>query len=181
MNILVLNGSPRLNGNTCEAINAVVGGIKTNLQDANVEIININTYKLGFCQNCDACKGNGGSCVTDIDTNFLIGKVVEADMLLFASPVYWWGVSAQLKNLMDKLYCRSGELKILSKKVGVLAVGGAAVINAQYKLISEQFKCITAYLGWQLVFNEAVSAYQIGDLKADTKRIEELSKVWQQI
>lgn len=148
MKILFLNGSPRLNGNTCDAIDAVASGIEKNIKDANVEIIDINTYKLGFCQNCDACKSNNGSCVTDIDTNLLISKVVEADILVFASPVYWWGISAQLKTLIDKMYSRSGELKKLSKKVGVLAVGGAAVTNTQYRLISEQFKCISDYLGW---------------------------------
>jgi len=181
MKILVLNGSPRLNGNTCDAIEAVVSGIEANKKDATVEIIDINKYRLGFCQNCDACKSNGGSCVTDIDSNLLVGKVVEADMLIFASPVYWWGISAQLKTLIDKMYSRSGELKKQSKNVGVLAVGGAPVTNTQYRLISEQFKCITAYLGWQLVFDEAISAYQIGDLEANQARIVELNRLWQQI
>ena len=56
------------------------------------------------------------------DTNLTIEKIAEADMIIFATPVYWWGMSAQLKLIIDKCYCRGLQLK--NKKVGTIVVGG---------------------------------------------------------
>lgn len=51
-------------------------------------------------------------------------------MILFATPVYWWGMSAQLKLIIDKCYCRGLQLK--NKKVGTIVVGGSPVDSIQY-------------------------------------------------
>ena len=56
------------------------------------------------------------------DTNPTIEKIAEADMIIFATPVYWWRMSAQLKLIIDKCYCRGLQLK--NKKVGTIVVGG---------------------------------------------------------
>ncbi len=45
------------------------------------------------------------------DTNVTIDTIAAADMILFATPVYWWGMSAQLKLIIDKCYCRGLQLK----------------------------------------------------------------------
>ena len=88
---------------------------------------------LGVCQ---CSKG----CVDKDDTNPTIDKIAAADMILFATPVYWWGMSAQLKLIIDKCYCRGLQLK--NKKVGTIVVGGSPVDSIQYELIDKQFDCM---------------------------------------
>ena len=61
-------------------------------------------------------------------------------MILFATPVYWWGMSAQLKLIIDKCYCR--ELQLKNKKVDTIVVGGSPVDSIQYELIDKQFDCM---------------------------------------
>ncbi len=67
-------------------------------------------------------------------------------MIIFATPVYWWGMSAQLKLIIDKCYCMDLHLK--NKKVGVLVVGADSVDSIQYELIHKQFQCMADYLSW---------------------------------
>ena len=79
-------------------------------------------------------------CIRDRDdTNPTIDKITAADVILFATPVYWWGMSAQLKLIIDKCYCRGLQLK--NKKVGTIVVGGSPVDSIQYELIDKQFDC----------------------------------------
>ena len=85
-------------------------------------------------------------CVDKDDTNPTIDKIASADMILFATPVYWWGMSAQLKLIIDKCYCRGLQLK--NKKVGTIVVGGSPVGSIQYELIDKQFDCMAKYLSW---------------------------------
>ncbi len=65
-------------------------------------------------------------------------------MIIFATPVYWWGISAQLKLIIDKCYCKDLHLK--NKKVGVLVVGADSVDSIRYELIHKQFQCMADYL-----------------------------------
>ena len=75
-------------------------------------------------------------------------------MILFTTPVYWWGMSAQLKLVIDKCYCRGLQLK--NKKVGVIAVGGSPVDSIQYELINKQFDCMADYLSWDMLFRNHI-------------------------
>ncbi|MDO4939797.1 MAG: flavodoxin family protein [Lachnospiraceae bacterium] len=170
MKIVILNGSPR-KGNTLTAINAFAEGAK---QKNDIEIIDTYRYKISPCMGCEACECSKG-CVAKDDSNMIIDKLVVADMIVFASPVYWWGITAQIKLVIDKAYCRASLLK--DKKVGVIIVGGSSVDNEQYKLIRGQFRCISEYLNWNIIFHEDYSAYETGDLAENVTAIEELKAI----
>ena len=105
MKILVLNGSPR-KGNTLTAINSFVKGVSC---EHEVEVV--DTYKLDVspCTGCRACQCYKG-CVAKDDSNMIVDKIVDADLLVFATPVYWWGITAQLKMVIDKCYCKGAYL-----------------------------------------------------------------------
>lgn len=167
MKILVLNGSPR-KGNTVTAINAFAEGV-----GANHEVEVVDTYKLsvGPCMGCGACQCTNG-CIAKDDTNPLMDKVVAADMIVFAAPVYWWGMSAQMKLVVDKFYCRAAKLK--GKKVGTIIVGGSPTDAIQYELIGKQFKCISEYLGWDLLFQKDFAANDKDDLAKCEAALNEL-------
>ena len=174
MKILVLNGSPR-KGNTVTAITAFAEGAKLNNE---VEIVDTYKLKVSPCMGCEACECSKG-CVASDDSNMIVDKMVAADMIVFASPVYWWGITAQMKLVIDKSYCRGAMLK--GKKIGVIIVGGDSVDGEQYKLIRGQFKCISEYLDWTILFHKDYSAYGTGDLAKDTNALKDLKSVGEEI
>lgn len=109
------------------------------------------------------------------DTNATVDSHVNADMIVFATPEYWWGVTAQLKLVIDKCYCKGMQLK--DKKVGFITIGAARADDMQYELISRQFKCIADHLGWAIIFNKAFSAYDKNDLTGNASAIKELESI----
>ena len=169
MKILVLNGSPR-KGNSVAAIKAFTEGAS---EKHEIEIVDTYHLKISPCMACEACACSKG-CVAGDDSNTIIDKMVEADMILFASPVYWWGITAQLKLVIDKAYCRAALLK--NKKIGVIIVGGSPVENEQYDLIRRQFVCIATYLGWELVFHKSYSASAADELMNHADAMAELKE-----
>ena len=141
MKIVIINGSAR-KGNTLTAINAFIKGAS---EKNEIEIIEPDKLNIAPCKGCGVCQCSKG-CVDKDDTNPTIDKIAAADMILFATPVYWWGMSAQLKLIIDKCYCRGLQLK--NKKVGTIVVGGSPVDSIQYELIDKQFDCMAKYLSW---------------------------------
>lgn len=170
MKIVILNGSPR-KGNTVTAIQAFTEGAEGKNE---IEVIDTYKVKVGPCMACGACECHKG-CVAKDDTNQVVDKLVAADLIVFASPVYWWGITAQMKMVMDKCYCRGLQLK--GKKVGIIAIGGSPTDNEQYRLIYRQFVCISEYLGWEILFHKDYSASTKMDLAGDVAALAELKKV----
>lgn len=174
MKITIINGSAR-QGNTLTAINAFIDG----MADANeVTIIQPDKLSIAPCKGCIACELYKG-CVAQDDTNPTVDQIVSADMILFATPVYWWGMSAQLKLVIDKCYCKGAFLK--GKKVGVIIVGGSPVGHTQYDLIQKQFECMAEYLSWELLFTKSYCANGRYDLEANKTAIAELKALGEQL
>ena len=167
MKIVIINGSAR-KGNTSTAIQAFAEGAT----DGNeIEILAADKLSIAPCKGCGVCQCSKG-CIDKDDTNLTIDKLVSADMIVFATPVYWWGMSAQLKLVIDKCYCKGQYLK--GKKVGLLIVGAASVDNIQYELIKKQFDCIAEYLSWDMLFQKSYSAYDRTDLSHNEEAVAEL-------
>lgn len=167
MKILVLNGSPR-KGNSVAAIHAFMEGAA---KKHEVEVVDTYQLKVSPCMGCGACECYKG-CVAKDDSNAIVDKMVAADMIVFVSPVYWWGITAQLKLVIDKAYCKGVLLK--NKKVGVIVVGGSPVGSEQYDLIRGQFGCISKYLGWDIVFHKDYYASAKDDLGKNAEALAEL-------
>lgn len=168
MKIAIVNGSPR-KGNTVTAINTFVKGLDSSHE---VEVINADTANISPCKGCNACECYKG-CVAKDDSNAIIDKLVAADMIVFASPVYWWGITAQIKTVIDKCYCKGAYLK--NKKVGLIIIGGASIDNEQYNLIKSQFDCIAHYLEWDILFYNKYSATAADELAADASALSQLT------
>lgn len=84
--------------------------------------------------------------------------------VIFGTPVYWWGMSAQLKMVVDKFYSQDSQFKTMKKKIGVVVTGANGLDNPQYRLIDEQFRCIAEYLHWDMAFSLAFAAYEPGEV-----------------
>lgn len=170
MKITIINGSAR-KGNSAAAIEAIMHGAK---EHHTIDLIQADKVDMAFCKGCNACECYKG-CVDKDETNATIDRIAAADMILFVTPVYWWGMTAQLKLIIDKCYCRGAQLK--GKKIGVVVVGGAPVESTQYRLIKEQFTCMAEYLAWDTVFYQSISATGTDDLKNDRARMEQLTRM----
>ena len=170
MKIIIINGSAR-KGNTLTAINALIKGAS---EKNEIEVIEPDKLQIAPCKGCGACQCHKG-CVDNDDTNPTIDKIAAADMILFTTPVYWWGITAQMKLVIDKCYCKGAYLK--NKKVGIIVVGGANTNDKQYELIKGQFDCISGYLSWDLLFYNAYSATKTDDLANCQSAIKELESL----
>lgn len=170
MKIVIINGSAR-KGNTLSAVNALASGAGENNE---VKVITADQVKIAPCKGCEACECYKG-CVDDDDTNGVVDTIAGADLIVFASPVYWWGITAQIKQVIDKCYCRGAQLK--GKKVGTIVIGGASTDDIQYELIDKQFECMAQYLEWNFVFQKSYSASAADDLEKDHKIIDQLKEL----
>ncbi len=105
MRIMTILGSPRRQGNTAK----VLGFIEEQLFRTGghaVDSANILDYHVQGCGECMACKkGTVELCTIGDDANALYRRMVAADLVLIAAPVFCWGFPAQIKGLIDRMYC----------------------------------------------------------------------------
>jgi multimeric flavodoxin WrbA len=181
MKILLLNGSPRANGNTRAALQVLAGGIRDNIPDSDIELYDVTRHKVGGCIHCNGCRDNGGNCVMPDESAGIVNKIADADCIVFGSPVYWWGVSSQLKAVIDKMYSKDPVLPDLKKKIGTVIIGAGDTTDPQYRIIREQFECICAYLGWEVIFSYAASAGEAGDILKSGENTAILYSLWKEI
>lgn len=105
-NILVITGGGRRNGNTAQLVDAFVHGA----EDAghHVEKISLMETEIKGCIGCNACR-HGSSCIQKDGFTELIPQIEKADLLVFASPLYYWTISARLKAFIERFYCIAEE------------------------------------------------------------------------
>ena len=103
MRILVLNGSPRANGNTKKMVEAFREGAES--AGNKVNVIDVCRKNIHGCIACEYChtKGNG-VCIQKDDMQDVYSLLKEAEMLVIASPIYYHGISGQLKCTIDRFY-----------------------------------------------------------------------------
>lgn len=143
MNILIFSGSPRKGGNTDLLVEAFVKGAS---QKHNVEIVSVHDCNVAPCMACDACFADENHhCVQHDDMTAIYNKMSQADMLVIASPVYFYSISAQLKAVIDRCHNPIRDTFHI-KKMALLLVGGASLpalfdaIIAQYQLCLNFFQ-----------------------------------------
>lgn len=121
MNILVLNGSPRANGNTAAMVNALVEGAKEN--GHHITVVPICQKKIAGCLACEYChtKGNG-KCIQRDDMQEIYPVLEETDMIVLASPVYYHSFTGQLQCAVNRIYALD-KPKNLKKAALILSSG----------------------------------------------------------
>ncbi len=102
--ILILSGSPRHGGNSDTLCDQFLKGAAE--AGHTVEKFFIAGHKIGYCSACYYCREHDGECCKKDDMQILMPKILEADVLVFSSPVYMYSVSAQLKAVFDRMVAR---------------------------------------------------------------------------
>lgn len=106
--ILILSGSPRVNGNSNLLCDEFAKG--TEEAGHEVEKIIIARKKVAGCLGCNVCMKNGGTCVQKDDMEEIREKMIAADVIVLASPIYYYTMSSQLKAVIDRSYAFGHEL-----------------------------------------------------------------------
>jgi len=136
MKVLILNGSPKREGNTATALREVE---KTLHQEGiETEFIHIGNKDIHGCMACNRC-WNIGQCVIDDPVNEIAEKMTEADGLLIGSPVYFSSPSGQLIALLDRLFYSNLHTKWSMKVGAAVAVARRGGTTATFDVLNKYF------------------------------------------
>ncbi len=139
MKIAVLNGSPRKE-NTAAMVEAFQEGAEA--AGHEVEVYHVGRMKIAGCLGCEYCHGKGeGACVQKDDMEKLLPAYRECDMIVFASPIYYFGMTAQLEAALQRVYCIGKPLK--AAKAALLLSAGSGYFEAAVT----QYRNYMAYAG----------------------------------
>lgn len=106
--VLILSGSPRKGGNSDILCDEFARGAK---EAGNaVEKIRVCEKKISPCLGCYFCKKHGGRCALNDDMTEILQKIIDCDVLVLSSPVYFYSICAQLKAVIDRTVARWTEI-----------------------------------------------------------------------
>lgn len=109
MKVIILSSSPRRNGNSEILCKQFAQGAAE--AGHEVEMVNLNDYHIGFCRACEYCRQHDHVCVLKDDANQIIDKIIQADVFVMTTPVYFYSLSGQLKTLIDRMFAREYEIR----------------------------------------------------------------------
>jgi multimeric flavodoxin WrbA len=147
MKIVVLTGSPRKNGNSAYLAEQFIKGAEE--QGHEVFRFDCAFKQVEPCRACNRC-GMDGPCVIKDDFGMVRQHIIDADMVVFATPMYYFGVSAQMKLVIDRFYAINGQIKGASKKAAFLMTyADTSKKEAEPMLL--HYRTLMDYLGWTSV------------------------------
>ncbi|WP_040196890.1 NAD(P)H-dependent oxidoreductase [Candidatus Soleaferrea massiliensis] len=166
-NILVLSGSPRKGGNSDILCDQFIKGAD---EAGNVtEKIYVREQDIGYCTACDACR-NRGACVQRDDMSAILDKMVEADVIVMATPVYFYSMDAQMKTLIDRTLPRYTEIEDKDFYFIAAAAAGKAAMERTIDGFQGFTDCLPGAKVKGVVYGSG--AWQKGDIRR-SKAMEE--------
>ena len=118
MNILVIESSPHKHGSSNLLAEEFIRGAEE--AGHHISVFDAGHAELHPCLGCDAC-GMSGPCVQKDDMIDLRKRILAADMVVFVTPLYYFGMSAQLKMVIDRCYSFNGQLTAKHLKTALIA------------------------------------------------------------
>jgi len=160
--VLILSASPRKGGNSDLLCDQFLRGAKEAGNQA--EKISVRDKKINFCTGCGACQANGGKCVQKDDMAEILDKMVTADVIVMATPVYFYTMSGQMKTLIDRTVSR---YTAISNKEMYFIVAAADRSTKAMERTLEGFRGFTSCLegAKEKGIIYGVGAWKAGDIK----------------
>ena len=118
--IVVITGSPRKNGNSFAMTDAFIKAAEE--KGHTVTRFDAALKNVGGCRACETCFSTGKACTFDDDFNTIAPAILEADAIVFTTPVYWYSIPAQIKGVIDRVFS--------------LVVGGKDIAGKECALIT---------------------------------------------
>ncbi len=186
MKVVTLLGSAKKKGNTATAL----GWVQDELKSLNheVESIYLNSKTINGCLGCAKCKDKPDEigCVQNDDAEEILTKIIDADLTIFTSPLYFWGATSQLKSIIDRSwslvtnYHQPNHTSLVENKRQALLVtgGGEYDNNAEPTFFAFQ-KLIKFYKGINIgeLFLGGCKTPETMDAKKREKAIEFARKI----
>jgi len=170
--ILGVVGSPRVNGNTHVLVAEILDGAEQG--GAKVDIIFLNDLKIKECDGCHTC-WKGDQCSKNDDMINVYPKIIESDVIIFGTPVYWYGPTSLIKAFLDRFVffnCPENREKIKGKKA-ILVVPFEEESLQTAELLVNMFVKSFQYLEMSLVAKLIVPGVaKRGEVSAKKKVIE---------
>ncbi len=115
MNVLGINGSPRIGGNTDILLDEALKG--AGIKGARTEKIILNNLKFSPCQECENVRDDG-VCTVEDDLQLIYRKINETDAIILASPIFFGSLSAQTKMMIDRFQCLWRAKYVIKRDMG---------------------------------------------------------------
>lgn len=146
MKILLISGSPHKAGTTSVLIKAFSRGAES----AGHEVYHFNAgeKEVHPCIACERCHSAVSACVFRDAFDEIRDMLIEADAVVFASPIYYYGLTAQLKAVIDRFYGIDEQLRTAKKTALLLACGDNTMESAE--CAASPFYGMVDYLGWEI-------------------------------
>ena len=146
--IVVITGSPRKNGNSFAMTKAFIQAAEA--KGHTVTRFDAAQMSVNGCTACHTCYKTDIACSYKDDFNLIAPTLVEADVVVFTMPLYWFSFPGKLKNVIDKIYSLVVGGKNSNKQVALITCGE---INdsSSFDGLRIQFKRIAAYLKWEVL------------------------------
>lgn len=100
-NALIINGAPRFNGNSDILVNEIIETSRNN--GVGVKLVELRTKRIGNCIGCYKCMRES-TCYYDDDMTQIRSDINNAELMILASPLYWYGVTGLMKTFIDRLF-----------------------------------------------------------------------------
>jgi multimeric flavodoxin WrbA len=171
MRILALIGSPRKQGNTDLLVNEIIRGAEA--RGHLVEKIYLYDYEIMPCLDCRGCKRGDYVCVLKDDMPGIYERLQSADIIIFGTPVYWYGPTGKMKLLIDRLrpFIENGRLKGKRGLIVAPSEEGSSCGGPLMKMFYMSFD----YLGMKLAGYIMPRAYERGEIAGN---IEEMQRAY---
>ena len=160
--IVILNGAGKKDGNTRAIIDAFRDGAAGN----EMTEFYLQTMSIHGCLDCGTCgkkeKGSAEPCVQQDDMNQIFAALREADVVVFASPVYFWDITGTLKTVIDRLYAplMNGSMGAPKETVLLMTSGGSPIDH-----MLNWYQNFQSWLKWKnlgTAMNDEEAARRIG-------------------
>ena len=167
--VLVLSASPRKGGNSDLLCDQFMLGAKE--AGNQVEKIFLRDKKINYCLGCGACQGNGGKCVQNDDMAEVLDKMIAADVIVMATPVYFYTMNGQMKTLIDRTCSRYTEIN--NKEMYFIVTAADSRKQAMERTL-EGFRGFTSCLhgAREKGIIHGTGAWNIGDIKASRAMVQ---------
>lgn len=150
-NILVISGSPVKNGNTATLVKWFAEGARSEGAHVQVVLAAYLKYKTTGCTSCRSCQRSVKyECVINDEAKPVLAKMTHADVIVMATPLYFYGPSAQLKLVMDRMFSlykwdnKAGTMKTPLKKKKLVLLG-SAYENIGLDVLEKPFALTASY------------------------------------
>ena len=180
--ILILNGSPREKGNSATLANQLASGAKE--AGAGVESVYLHDMDIRPCDACDFCQENGDGCVIADEMQSLYPKLRSADVIVIATPVYWFSLPAQMKLCVDRWYAMelSSGFELAGKKIALVMVYGDTDLYTSGGItVIYTLEGICRYTGLELAGIVHGTANDIGDAEKEPELMAQAFQLGQKL